>query len=81
MPAPLWKRQTAMMLRQAARRGRRRLPWLKTERLAVETHVREQMFLLWKAGLVKTEEELARRFDRPLEWVRAFIDAGFPLEP
>ena len=42
-----------------------------------ESKMRVQIYLLWRAGV--EEEELAKQFDRPPEWMRAFIADGFPL--
>lgn len=82
MPVPLWKRQTAMMMRQpAVRRGRplQHKPWLKTESFIREDEIRTWMHAWWRAG--KSEEEIAKHFERPVMWVRALVQNGFPLEP
>jgi hypothetical protein len=74
----LAEKQAGMMLRQRVRRGRRRVPWLKAERPAMETQLRAQMYLTWVAGH-QDLDQLARRFDRPRAWLKAWFDAGCPL--
>lgn len=69
----LQQRQTAMFLRQRGRSGPK--PQLSPVQ---EARVRMSIYLTWMAG-EKDLDRLARKVGRSREWVKAFVEAGFPL--
>ena len=44
-----------------------------------ESRVRVALYLLWRTNPRISEEELARKSDRSVKWVRWMIENGFPL--
>jgi hypothetical protein len=70
----LYEKQSAMRLRHK-RRGRP--PRVLASDPVAEMQLRMRYAHLWVKG--ETEESLAKRWDRPREWVRKWLTDGCPL--
>ena len=71
----LFAKQSAMRLRQPVRRGR---PVTLHQDPIAEMMLRTRLAYRWAKSDI-TEEQLAKEFDRPREWVRDWISEGCPL--